>query len=280
MILLGLGTGLGVWAQDEPNIPTENNPKNEIPQEMLEAHPLYQYIKAKKEEEWYRRILFGYGFNVIQMDSNTPFPTRVGTGNYVPAVSLIGEFWPLRNWGVRARWIKAAVIFFPNNDPQNDAFKTIDFATPDIVFRYYFQATSQASYLQFGLGLHWFHFPLVVDNAIPWVTENYGLAFSVERKLAFNNRTGIRGNIDVYPMLAAKPVQEIWISKNLGVGIHFSVELYHTMFSEEGMETIVSLIYGQYDYIYKTSSIFQNSQNRGQYNQTFRSLALQFAARL
>ena len=242
-------------------------------------HPLYQYLKRKREEEWYRRLFFGFHFDVLQLAANTTLPVRIGTGNFVPAIGIQGEFWPWRNWGIRTRWTKAIISYFPSVDPNNRSFRTVNFLTPDLLFRWYLQSTSQASYLQFGLGFHYFSFDLKVDPAIPFVTGNRGIVLSVERKLAFNKTTGLRGNFDIIPLILTYPLQEEWIDRKEGLGLHFSAEAYHTVLSDEGVETLISLIYSQYDYLYETTEAYRNAIGKSEYQQHFRSLQLQLAAR-
>lgn len=262
--------------RQKKDLPTVKDKPDEVD---VSAHPLYEYLQRKREEDSHRRVFVGFSFMAMQLASNTSLPVSIGLGDIAPALGLNLEVWPLRNFGARARWKKGIISYFPSVDPINRSFRMVDQATGDLLFRWYFSSAVQTSYLQFGVGWHYYSFDLDVDTGIPFVRGNRGMSFSVERKLSFNKSTGLRGMLEIIPTYLVFPEDDVYFTQSWGLGINFDIEVYYTIVNEEKLETIVSLIYSQSSYLYDVTDVFRNAQGRDNYQQHLRSFQLQFAAR-
>lgn len=259
-----------------PSVPTlKSQLKSAGPD--IQAHPLYRYLTETYMNREFHRLFLGFHFSALQPSGNFTFPVTVPRGGLVPSVGMDAEFWLTKKFGARLRWTKALLAFFPAGDPLNSSFKVIDTFNPEIVYRVYFQVTRNDSYFQVGAGWHQFDLDLVTEPGVPFVKYNEGPFLSLERKIALHRRLGLRGTVDLITLTLARVYDESMIKTRWNYGFHFAIEGYVVVLSEEGLETQVSLIYSQQDYLYRVTGNFESQFRYSMFEQQMRSIRLQFA---
>jgi hypothetical protein len=251
------------------------------------AHPIYKELSAQKDYYRIRRFEIVTGIAFAQLKQNTVDAVMIGKSNIMPALSVEGNIWLTRWFGLGVNWTN--VIFISMGSAKDPAVPNPVYVRPSWLdlygkFRYMFNDRDGSSSVALKIGRHSHDFPILT---YPQYISKYhaeGLAVGVESKIAFSNMYGISSNFD-YLWLPKLQDDSSVSNGQRGIGYRFVIDLYGTVMDAKGMKTMISVGYGQTSYISELNGPGVTGDSRpalgvDHFEQTYSNVHINFTARI
>jgi hypothetical protein len=264
-----------------------DGPPTEQEAAEIVSHPIYKELSDQRDYYRIRRLEIVTGIAAAQLKQNTVDAVMVGTSNVMPTLSIEGNFWLTRWFGLGLNWTN--VIFVTMGSAKDPAVPNPVYARPSWLdlygkFRYMFDDRDGSSSVALKIGRHSHDFPILT---YPQYISKYhaeGLSLGAETKIAFSNMFGISSNFD-YLWLPKLEDNSIVPNGQRGMGYRFVIDLYGTVMDGKGLKTMVSIGYGQTSYISELSGPGIDGDSRpalgvDHFEQTYSNIHVNFTARI
>lgn len=251
-----------------------------------DVHPLYLELQAKKKELKHKYFELGVGLKGTQFKQNTAEAVKIGSNNLFPTIQIKGTIWALDWLGFDAVWEKGLIFLFGSKkDPNipNSVLISPYWLDLGARFRYLFDKRDGSSFMALRLAYHRHSFPVTVYPQYISKNTAQGIAIGAQRKLAFNQYFGLDLNFDF--LILNKLLDNSTISNSQsGIGYRYCIDLISTVIDNTGLNTQISLGYGQTSYISNLVGKGVNGDSRSLVNanhfeQTYSDLHIAFTAR-
>jgi len=254
---------------------------------QIVSHPIYSELEEKKDDYKIKHFELTTGLMATQLKQNTADAIMIGRNNLFPTIRMQGILWPVKWLGLEATWDKSVVVTFGSReDPAapNSVLLSPYWIDAGVRLRYLLSKVDNTSFIALKFGYHHHSFPVVTYPDFISKNTATGVYLGAERKVAFNNKYGMDFNFDF-----------LWLSKLLdtstisnaqkGIGYRFNVDFYATITDSTGLTTLVSVGYGQINYISNLvgNGVVGDSRsllNANHFEQDYSNLHLTFTARL